>query len=554
MTGTLLKSVFRGIRKSLGRYLAILAIIALGCGFFSGLRICRNAMVKTGDDYLSRLHFYDFRLISALGLTEEDVTAFRGAEGISAAEGARSLDAILRTGTDGAGKVYHLMSLPQKINLPALTCGRLPEKPDECLGDAHLFTEADIGKELTLTDANPADTLSSLSEKTYRIVGLATSPMYLNYERGTASVGTGSVAGFLYIAPEAFTMEYYTEICLTLTQQKMLFSDAYEDAVSAVKNAVSALLTSRARDRFDRIYPETEAAAKQQLDEAKQQLDEAKAQLDAVDYDALLSRIDFVKNYNQLFPSEEGDEMLSELEGYAEKYRAGLAEWEAGTAEYLAAKAAAEQKLDALRERLSSMGGPVTYVLTRNENVGYVCFRNDSSIVEGISMVFPVFFFLLAALICSTTMTRMVTEERTQNGVLKALGFSSRTIMSRYTIYAGSAAVVGSVSGYFIGTLFIPRIIWKVYDIMYGFAPLDFVFSPVLFLISFAVAILCSVGSAWLSCRASLRETPANLTRPKAPKSGKRILLEKIPFLWRHMKFLYKVSARNIFRYASVSL
>ena len=550
MTGTLLKSVFRGIRKSLGRYLAILAIIALGCGFFSGLKICRDAMVKTGDTYLTELNFYDYRLISSVGLTRDDVEAFRKADGIAAAEGMNSLDAILRFGGEGGtGKVYHLMSLPQEINLPSLTAGRMPEADDECLGDAHLFTEADIGKELTLTDTNPSDTISALSGRTYRLVGLATSPMYLNYERGTSSVGTGSVAGFLYLSRGVFTADYYTEVCLTLSDRAPLFSDAYESTVDAHLEKIKSMLAERAGDRFNRMYPEAEAAANEKLSEAKRQLDEAKAKLDAVDYDALLSKIDSVKTYNQLFPSEEGDKMLAELEGYAEEYRTGLAAWEDGNAEYLAAKASAEEQLRVLRERLDNMGGATTYVLTRNENVGYSCFDNDSAIVEGISMVFPVFFFLLAALICSTTMTRMVTEERTQNGVLKALGFSTGTIMSRYTIYAGSAAVIGSVSGYFIGTLFIPRIIWAVYAIMYDFAPLEFVFSPVLFLISFVVALLCSVGSAWLSCRTSLRETPANLTRPKAPKSGKRIFLEKIPFIWKRMKFLHKVSARNIFRY-----
>lgn len=550
MNRTLLKSVLRTIRGSIGRYLAILMIIALGCGFFSGLRICRDAMVKTGDKYLTSQNFYDLRLITEIGLTPDDKDAFASLAGIRDAEGLYSADAMfsycLPTETV---KVFHVMSLPGEISLPALTAGRMPENASECLADQNVFLEEDIGKTLTLAKGNSEETASSFSKTEYTIVGLVSSPMYLNYERGTSPIGTGSVTGFLYVLPEVFTSGYYTELCLTLDASAPLFSEKYNASVDAVKSTVEVLLADRTKDRFDRIYPEAEAEAYEALNQAKEKLDAARAKLDAVDYDALTARIDSLKRLNQLTPSEFLEELIKTLEAQSAVYLDGLAAWETANAAYGTAKEQADAELSALRARLEKIGTPATFVLTRNENIGYACFDNDSGIVQGISMVFPVFFFLLAALICSTTMTRMVTDDRTQNGVLKALGFSASAIMTRYTVYAGSAAVIGSVSGYFIGTIFIPKLIWAVYRIMYHFAPIEFVFSPVLFLISISVSLLCSVGSAWLSCRTSLRETPAGLIRPKAPKNAKRIFLERVTPLWSRMKFLHKVSARNIFRY-----
>ena len=198
---------------------------------------------------------------------------------------------------------------------------------------------------------------------------------------------------------------------------------------------------------------------------------------------------------------------------------------------------------------MAELEKPETYVLGRNTNVGYVCFENDSNIVEGIANVFPVFFFLVAALVCITTMNRMVEEQRTQIGVLKALGYSSAGIMSKYMTYSGLAAVIGCVSGFFLGTWGFPKVIWVVYGIMYNTDKLLYVFDWRLAFFSVLVSLLCSVGATWFSCRLELAETAAQLMRPKAPKAGKRVFLEKLPFLWKRLSFLRKVSVRNIFRY-----
>ena len=212
----LLKTAFREIKTSLGRYLAILAIIALGVGFFTGLRVTRTAMISTANHYLKDLAMFDDRILSTLGWTEEDVDAFRKLDGVSAAEGARSAD-VLCVGEDGSDMVLKAHSLTQQVNRLSLQAGRLPEKADECVVDAWRYDESALGSVIRLSDNNSADTMDTFASREYTVVGVAASPMYINYERGGTALGNGTVAAFVYLLPEGFALDYYTEIDVTLS-------------------------------------------------------------------------------------------------------------------------------------------------------------------------------------------------------------------------------------------------------------------------------------------------------------------------------------------------
>ena len=146
-------------------------------------------------------------------------------------------------------------------------------------------------------------------------------------------------------------------------------------------------------------------------------------------------------------------------------------------------------------------------------------------------------------------MSRMIEEERTQIGSLRAMGYTNGRIMWKYMVYSGSAAVIGCVAGFFAGSKYFPYAIWIAYGMMFGFAPIEFYFSWKLFAVSLIVSLICSTGTTYFACRGQLKYTPAEILRPRAPKAGKRIILEKIPFIWNNLKFLHKVSARNILRY-----
>ena len=242
-------------------------------------------------------------------------------------------------------------------------------------------------------------------------------------------------------------------------------------------------------------------------------------------------------------------EKKNEIEVAKDELAVGKQEYEEAYSDFQNQMREAEDKLADAKKEIENIQKPDTYVLGRNTNVGYVLFENDSNIVNGISNVFPVFFFLVAIMVCMTTMNRMVDEQRTQIGVLKALGYSKPVIMSKYMFYSGSAAVVGGLVGYFLGTYCLPLVIWNTYGIMYVMGKFYYVFDWKLAVISLTVAITCTLGTTWFSCRYVLKEVAASLMRPKSPKAGKRVFLEYVPFLWSRLNFLQKVSVRNIVRY-----
>lgn len=886
MVKTLLRAAIREIRQSIGRYLAILAIVGLGVGFFAGLRACQPDMMATGGKYLTEQKFYDFRFLSTLGFTEEDVAAFAALEGVSAAQGGVFADFLTEI-EEGLETVVKAHSITEDVNILKLSAGRMPEAPDECLGDAKYFLEEDLGTVLPVNGSNSEDTRELLRYDGYTVVGLAWSPFYLNYERGTSSLGSGSVAAFVYIPEDGFDFEAYHEIFLALEDVPAPYSGAYDQLTGSREAEMEDLLDQRAELRYDELYSEamekirdgeeeiadgwedyrrekadaetelddayreltdgesdyeqgrqdyqqgqqdyadgrqkvadaqqelTDAEAEvaggqRELEEARQELDsgweeynqaradaereleearqkledgereyaeglaeyndglqkleeardeiakgesglsagqqelsatqaqlnaawaqlqsgqqtlqESKAQLDAGEAQLQAGKAQYETQLNQFLaikdtlPPETAagmqaqlDEAKAELDrseaqlaaGWAQ-YSAGLREYESGYAEYQSgaaqvaqaerelrdgrseleqgrkelasgeqeleeagkqleearreldegwaeynsAKAEADRelaeayqklqdgeaeysdglreledgrrdldeaqrelrevqrKLDEARDQLDRAPGELedartelddgwaeyrdgraeadrefasaeeelrdaeeeladareklkdlkrasTYVLTRDENTGYVCFENDTSIVAAVSVVFPVFFFLVAALVCMTTMKRMVDEQRTQIGVLKALGYGRAQIMTKYLFYSGSAALAGSVLGYGLGVTGLPWIIWEIYGMIYGFAPLEHAVLPDLAAVSFAAALLCSMGATWLSCRVELRRQASDLIRPKAPRAGRRVFLEYITPLWKRLSFLHKVSARNVLRYRS---
>lgn len=776
------KTTLREIKQSLGRYIAIMAIIALGVGIFAGLKASKPAMHATTQQYLQKLQFYDYRLISTIGFDAEDAAYFQEQEGVRNAEGAYTYD-IMIVSEDGNEMVIKAHSLSENINMVSLSAGRLPENDTECVVDANLFSESRIGDKVSLAKSNDEDDLDVFKYQEYTIVGTVQSSLYIQFERGNSSLGNGTVAGFMYLLPEGFDSEYYTELFVKFTDDFDLYSEEY-DAFLEEKNVVwEDLLQNRILDNFNEIVSDAEreiadaeaelerekADALKELEDAKKELEDAyqeltdaekeiadgeqeildgkqelldgkqeiedarkeiaenekklneaeaefasqeqtflekeqelndaisqynstKSQLEKQKKDAnaqeqeLLAQIEQIEqglalletqtaNLNQMeaelnqaillgLKSETDEDVILAraqiqagreeigakeqtaqetqlvLNGYLEQVKAGKSwiasaevelhfaymeiteataqledgrkqledakleiadgrtqikdankdldkaqkeleqaesdleqaekdlaeakteladgwseyndgwkEYEEGLAEFEEEIGDAETEIADAKQELADLEQPSTYVLGRDTNVGYVCFESDSSIVEGIADIFPMFFFLVAALVCMTTMNRMIEEQRTQIGVLKALGYSDWTIMNKYLFYSGSAAFTGCVIGFFAGTYFLPKIIWFAYEIMYDIEPLEYLFDAPMAILCLAASLLCSVGTTWLSCKNELSEVSAQLMRPKAPKAGKRVWLEHIPFVWNRLKFLHKVSIRNIFRY-----
>ena len=193
--------------------------------------------------------------------------------------------------------------------------------------------------------------------------------------------------------------------------------------------------------------------------------------------------------------------------------------------------------------------GQTWYVLDINSNTGFYQYKQDTERIDNVAKVFPLVFFIVAVLICLTTMTRMVEEERSQIGTLKSLGYKDSAIMFKYVLYASLATIIGGMIGVLIGYRLLPDIVFEMYKNMYRIGDIKLSYYSSLTFQGMMIALLCTLGATIYTCRKTLKESPANLLRPVAPAPGKRVLLEKIPCIWNHLSFSYKVTVRNVFRY-----
>ncbi|MDE6517708.1 MAG: ABC transporter permease [Acetatifactor sp.] len=231
MKSMMQKTTMREIRQSLGRYLAIFAIVALGVGFFAGLKITKTAMVESANDYLQEHQLYDYRLLSTLSFEEEDVQALGQKENVRAVEGAVEADILYvnEEGNEGGLKVHSLL---EHINGLEILAGRMPETATECVVDANRYSEASLGSKITLSENNEQEDLDNFAFREYTIVGIAQASAYIQFERGNTSLGNGRVDGFMYLRPEGFQTEYYTEIYVKFDRDERIYSEEYDTYMS----------------------------------------------------------------------------------------------------------------------------------------------------------------------------------------------------------------------------------------------------------------------------------------------------------------------------------
>ena len=736
MNKSIIKLTKREISSSLGRYLAIFAIIALGAGLFVGLRLSRPDFLETYNNYTHETNFYDFRLVSTLGLTDDDLAEVKKLDGVKLAEGAVGADFLFNT-ADEDNLIMMAQSIPENVNQIKLKAGRMPEKANECLADPDMYSKDDIGSTIKLSKDNSEQTFDTFAYDEYTIVGLADSVLYINMERGSSTLGNGSVKGYIYIPMDGFSTDYYTDIYVCVDSEGYVYSDEYEQSTQKYVDGLEKFMSERAVIRRDAIIDD----AMSQLDDAKKQYEDGKTQYDAAkaDYDAgyaeytkkksdteaqleqarkeienaesmmgnssvidqKQAELDAAKAeldkgqaeyerglqqfnakaklaygavdeqiayYENRISDKQNDiaaqnaeieslnAQLAEAQANGDSLKARLIEWKIKTANDRISRdnadierynerlevhrqkraevdaelepyrkqledakaqldsgyaqiAAGQAELDAAREMISSGGAQLeaakkqyeqgkaeaergfaeaekelasgkaqldaakaeldkgaaeldsaekqikninhadTYVLDRDTNAGYVCFESDTNVVQSVASVFPVFFFLVAALVCLTTMTRMIADQRTQIGIMKALGYSSGAIIGKYMFYSGSATVFGCIFGIAAGSFAFPAVVWFGYGLIYNLSGLTFTMNWPLALGITAANLLVTLLVTWYCCAKELKCAPADLIRPKAPEAGKRILLERIPTVWNDMSFMQKVSARNIMRY-----
>ena len=321
---------------------------------------------------------------------------------------------------------------------------------------------------------------------------------------------------------------------------------------------------------YDTAYAQAYAQAQenssqwQELQTSKAQLDQTKAQLDAAKAQLNQGEIEYRAGVRQLESSQRQlEDSREELDQGWEDYETGLQQWEDGEKayqegyeSYTQSRQEAEDQLKDGRKEVEQAKRDLTlledgewYILDRNTNTGYVSYSMDADRIANLAAVFPLIFFLVAALVSLTTMTRMVEEQRTTIGGLKAMGISRGSIAIKYVGYGFLSSVIGAVLGLAVGLTLLPWIICTAWSAMYTIGDIHYSFEAATSLLAAGAAVGTVTLAALLACFSTLAATPAQLMRPKAPPVGKRIFLERITPLWRKLSFHYKITLRNLFRY-----
>ena len=283
------------------------------------------------------------------------------------------------------------------------------------------------------------------------------------------------------------------------------------------------------------------------INSGKQKIEDGKAKIE-------LAKIELENQENKYNKTKKST--ISQINSAKKELERAKVELESGEQELNEQKIEVQKQLDEAeaelidaRDEIAKIEKPQWYVLDREQNSGYVSFIQDTESVENIGKVFPIVFFLVAVLISLTSMTRMVEEERTQIGTLKALGYNKVQIAGKYVLYASLASIFGGIFGMCVGFILIPKVIWMMYSMMYEIGDISLNFNWTFGTLGLELIFICVVGATIYAVVKELRQTPAILMRPKAPKIGKRVLLERVTFIWKRLSFSRKVTIRNIFRY-----
>ena len=654
------KDFFMEIRKSMGRFLSIFFIVALGVSMFAGIRATQPDMIYSGDAYVDENKLMDIKVVSTYGLTQEDVEVIGRLPAIESVQGTYSVD-VLCEANDNM-QVLHVMSHTEDMNLITVEKGRLPKNAKECLVDQDFLqsSEYEIGDTITLESGTDAELTDTLKQAEFKIVGAGNSPLYFSLDRGSSTIGNGSISGFMVVSPKAFSLEVYTEMYAMVegAEDVLSFTEEYDELVEDAIEQIELIQNVRCEVRRDDLAKDAQLqidnarnelnlkkkdaeneisaneeklkdaevdikigkvqieSGKAQIESGKIQLESAKVELEEmkklynealkelkVERDELAKRIEDAEKKAEnlegeakeaaeeaIAPMREAlvsmDEEIVSLETEAEKefaageqkivdsekelkkneaelkkaeneLESGELELESGKTELNDVKqemetqiADGEAEIKEAEEEISEIELPVWYVFDRSFIPEYSGYGDNADRIAALATVFPSLFFLVAALISLTTMTRMVEEQRVQIGTLTALGYSKFAIMKKYLCYALLATIGGSIFGVLVGEKLFPYVIIVSYKIMYVHIPhVILPYHGGYGLMATLIAVCCTGVATLVACYKELLAQPAVLMRPEAPKIGKRTWIEKIPFLWKYLSFTWKSSFRNLFRY-----
>ena len=538
-------------------FLSIMIISMLGVAVLTGIYAgCRDTFMAANRFY-ERQGLHDVEVVSTMGLTDEDVDALRGVDGVDDAAGVH-IERVTIDGEDGH-RLNATLREPASMDVPYVREGRLPGAAGEVAVTEQFAhdTHDHIGGTIDVTAVSGGDGDGAAHALT--IVGIVTDPADLSNPEGySGSVFRSAVANdyTCYVAPGALEKTFgadpdvYGAIVMRLerTENTDAFSDDYDALVSSTVSRIeNGVQSKREQARRESL----QSAAQSELTRAKEQaygeLNDAQAKLDA--------------QRSQL------DEQLKALDAQAAHVPTGMAmpeplasaqrQWAQADARLKEAQQQLNTQHKDINDRFAKEQqtiddiAPRWYVQSRTALSGFSSLKSDISSIQSLGNAFPIVFLVVAVMMSLTTMSRLVEEDRGLIGTYLGLGYGRVTITLRYALFALLACLIGGGLGLLIGFLGIPAFLLRVIQGLYAIPDMrleyDWLYGS-LGILLFVVGVL---GAALFASIRDMRQMPAALMRPKAPKAGSRILLERIRPLWKRMSFLNKVTARNIFRFKS---
>lgn len=553
------RDIWQSFIHSKGRFFAIVGLMILGSFALVGLKVTGPDMRNTGAKYFHELNNADISIIGSLGIDKYDQSKINRTPGIRQVEYGYFKDATINQ----TNSSFRIFSKPKKIAKYQLIKGHLPQKVTEIALDAQYQKKYHLGQKVRFKEKNDLDGSKTLKRHQYTISGFVYSGEIISFvNRGQSLAGTGELKGYAVVLPENFQKDYFSIARLTFKDTKSLdpYDSIYPKRVESHQKDLDKILRELPKHRLKAVenqanfkinyFNQKLTLAKQQLQFQENQLNQAKSEI--------VKAQDQIKQIQQspLAQTSEGQQQITNAQQQLAPKEAALSAKENEFKQkFPTVKRQIDEgnsKIEAAKEILNHLSLPTYAHYNRRDapgGLGYGIYENISRIVDSLANIFPIFLYFVAALVTMATMTRFVDEERIKSGTLKALGYQNYDITKKFVVYGFISAVLGSVIGIILGHFLIPNIVYNAYSKGFTVPKIILYFDPIITTIALMLAIISAVLPTYLVSLKQLQEKPANLLLPKAPAAGSKILLERISWLWRRLKFSAKVTARNIFRY-----
>ena len=536
------KDLLQSFTGSKGRFLSILTLMMLGSLALVGLKVASPNMERTAWDYIQKANMADITVIADYGLDQADQDELENLTR-AAVEFGYMTDLTL----EGSQDAIRIFSKTERISKFQVTQGRLPEKEDELALADFWKDRYQIGQVIHLSQKNGSN--SQLKRDTYTITGFVHSPdIFSKSDMGNSASGNGNLVAYAVVTEDNFNSPVYTIARLRFNSLTDVnpFSSDYERKLEEEEETLKEQLADNGQARLEKMKKD----AQESLDEGKKQLDEAETNLTAGKkrLQEIETRLQAQENQVSQLPEPQKSQASSQLEEAKKQLKQEKEKLSKAETDLTNEKV----KWQTSQDEVNALTEPTYHVYNRKSSPtgqGYLMYSNSAMSIRAVGNIFPVVLYAVAAMVTFTTMTRFVDEERTNAGIFKALGYRSKDIIAKFVIYGLVAGSIGTFLGIFIGHYILAPTISHIITERMIVGESQQYFYWTYSCLALGLSLVASVLPAYLVSRRELHEEAAQLLLPKPPAKGSKIILERITFIWSHLSFTQKVTARNIFRY-----